>query len=93
MTRETEQLLATAKHYLAEARRVLATNPDLASSTIGEITRRNKGLSLSPGEVVLAHFGAAAVRLATVCEMAGYRLTENYRDNAFAAMKRERAGS
>jgi len=79
MTRETEQLLAVAKRYLAEARRLLKSNPEIASITIGEITRRHRTESLSPAEMVLAHFGSAAVRLATICESAGYRPTENYR--------------
>jgi hypothetical protein len=73
MTRETEQLLATANHYLAEAMGVLAGNPNLATSAIGEITRRHKRGTLSPSEVVLAQFGFAAVRLAAVCEIAGYQ--------------------
>ena len=92
MTRETEQLLATANHYLAEARRVLAKHPTLASSTIGEITRRHTGQSLSPSEVVLAHFGSAAVRLATVCEIAGYRPTENYRRKFYATSGKRQPG-
>ena len=92
MIRETEQLLATANHYLAEATRLLAKNPNLASSTIGEITRRHKGGSLSPGEVVMAHFGSAAVRLATVCEVARYRPTENYRRKFYEPSGKRKAG-
>ena len=79
MTREAEQLLAVANHYLAKARRILAKEPKLASVTIGEITRGHRRQSLSPGEMVLAHFGSAAVRLATICEIARYRPTANYR--------------
>ena len=41
MTRETEQLLAVANHYLAEARGGLATKPQLTFVTIGEITRKS----------------------------------------------------
>lgn len=53
--------------------------------TIGEITRmhRHRTPSLSSPEMVLAHFGSAAVRLATICEIAGYRPTENYRDKFY----------
>lgn len=85
MTRETEQLLATANHYLSEARLLLKRNPRIASMTIGEITRmhRNRTQSLSPAEMVLAHFGSAAVRLATICEIADYHPTENYRDKFY----------
>ncbi|MEO7818567.1 MAG: hypothetical protein ABIS18_05410 [Actinomycetota bacterium] len=83
MTRETDQLLAVANHYLAEAKRVLKTKPELASMTIGEITRSHRTRSLSPGEMVLAHFASAAVRLATICEIARYRQTENYRDKFY----------
>lgn len=83
MTRETEQLLAVANYYLAEAKRVLATKPKLAVVTIGEITRGHRSQSLSPGEMVLAHLGSAAVRLTTICEIAGYRPTENYRDKFY----------
>jgi len=83
MTRETEQLLAVAKHYLAEARRLLMDNPKIATMTIGEITRRHRTESLSPAEMVLAHFGSAAVRLATIFESAGYRPTETYRDKFY----------
>ncbi len=92
MARETEQLLATANHYLAEARRLLVKNPNLGSLTIGEITRRHKGGSLSPGEVVLAHFGSAAVRLATVCEIARYRPTENYRRKFYEPSGKRKPG-
>jgi hypothetical protein len=79
MTRETEQLLAVANHYLAEARLLLKSNPGLASMTIGEITQRHRKRSLSHAEMVLAHVGSAAVRLATICEISGYRPTKNYR--------------
>lgn len=92
MTRETEQLLATANYYLAEARRELAKTPNLASSTIGEITRRHKRGSLSPGEVVLAHFGSAAVRLATACEIARYWPTENYRRKFYEPSGKRKPG-
>jgi len=93
MTRETQQLLAVANHYLAEARRILAQKPELASVTIGEITRRHRGQSLSPGEMVLAHFGSAAVRLATICEIARYRPTENYRDKFYQRSGDRKSGS
>lgn len=83
MTRETEQLLAVANHYLAEGRELLKSNPKIAALTIGEITRMHRTQSLSPAEMVLAHFGSAAVRLATICEIAGYRLTANYRDKFY----------
>lgn len=92
MTRQTEQLLATANHYLAEAKRVLAKDPNLATSAIGEITRRHKRGTLSPSEVVLAHFGSAAVRLATVCEIAGYQPTENYRRKFYETSGKRKAG-
>jgi len=92
MTRQTEQLLATANHYLAEAKRVLAKDPNLAAPAIGEITRRHKRGALSPSEVVLAHFGSAAVRLATVCEIAGYRPTENYRRKFYETSGKRKAG-
>jgi hypothetical protein len=80
MGRESDQLFAAANHYLAEARALLSGNRSLAPVTIGEITRRHRtGPSLSPGELVLAHLGSAAARLATLCEIRHYRLTENYR--------------
>lgn len=83
MTRENEQLLAVANHYLAEAKRLLKIKPKLASMTIGDITRSHRTRTLSPGEMVLAHFASAAVRLATICEIARYRPTENYRDKFY----------
>jgi len=83
MTRETEQLLAVANHYLAEAKRVLNDKPKLASMSIGDITRSHRTRSLSPGEMALAHFASAAVRLATICEIFRYRPTENYRDKFY----------
>ncbi|MFZ5876930.1 MAG: hypothetical protein ACOYXU_11055 [Nitrospirota bacterium] len=92
MTREIEQLATTANHYLAEARRLLANRPDLGSLTIGEVTRRHKRGSLSPAEVVLAHFGSAAVRLATMCEIADYRPTENYRRKFYKPSGERKAG-
>jgi hypothetical protein len=79
MARETEQLLAVANYYMAEAKRVLKGDPGLMSMTIGQITRSHRTQSLSPGEIVLAHFASAAVRLATICEIVGYRPTINYR--------------
>ncbi len=80
MGRETDQLMAAASHYLAEASALLKSHPNLGSLPIGEITRRHRpGPSLSPGELVLAHLGSAAVRLATICEISDYRPTENYR--------------
>lgn len=79
MTRETEQLLAVANHYLAKARKVLKDNPQLASMTIGEITRNHRTRQLSHAEILLAHLASAAIRLSTICEIADYRLTENYR--------------
>jgi hypothetical protein len=79
MARETEQLLAVANHYLAEAKQVLKTDPKLASMTIGEITRNHRTRSLSPAEILLAHLASAAIRLSTICEITNYGLTENYR--------------
>lgn len=81
--RETEQLLAVANHYLAEASKILKRDPCLRSMTIGDMTRRHRTRSLSFGEMVLAHFGSAAVRLATICEIAKYRPTENYRNKFY----------
>lgn len=92
MTREADQLLAAARHYLAEARRVLARRPNLAPLTIGEIARSHQTGSLSPGEVVLAHIASAAVRLATICEIAGYRPTENYRDRFYERSGKRKGG-
>lgn len=92
MTRETDQLLKVANYYLAEARRVLAKNRALASDTIGEITRRYTTRALSPGEIVLAHFASAAVRLATICEIAGYRPTENYRHKFYEPSGKRKSG-
>jgi len=83
VTVETEQLLAVANYYLAEVRRILATKPQLTSATIGEIASNHRRHSLSPAEMVLAHLGSAAVRLATICEIARYRPTENYRDEFY----------
>lgn len=92
MPRELEQLLATANYYLAESRRVLAKNPKVAALTIGEVTRRHKGRSLSPGEIALAHLGSAAIRLATVCEIAHYRPTKNYRREFYESSGQRKAG-
>ena len=93
MTREAEQLLAVANHYLAEAKRVLVKKPGLASLTIGDITRSHGTRSLSPGEIVLAHLGSAAVRLATICEVARYCPTENYRDKFYERSGHRKSGS
>ncbi len=83
MTREADQLFAVANHYLAEARHILAKKRDLASVTIGAIARSHRTRSLSPGETALAHFASAAVRLATICEIAQYHPTDNYRDKFY----------
>jgi hypothetical protein len=77
---ETDQLLAAANHYLAEAKNVLRSHSGLADSTIGDVTARHRaGPSLSPGELALAHLASAAVRLATCCEIHGYQPTQHYR--------------
>jgi hypothetical protein len=81
--RETEQLFAAARHYLAQADEILKRREDLASRTIGDMGRGHMSRSLSHGEMALAHLGSAAVRLATICEIAGYRLTPNYRTNFY----------
>jgi len=92
MARETDQLLAVANRYLAEARRMVARTPDLASMTIGDITRRHRTGSLSPGEVTLAHLASAAIRLATICEIARYRPTENYRRRFYEPSGKRQSG-
>jgi hypothetical protein len=92
MARETKQLLATANHYLAEARRLLAKDAHLGSSTIGQIARSHRSGSLSPGEILLAHLGSAAVRLATVCEIARYSPTENYRRKFYEPSGKRKPG-
>ncbi len=92
MSREIEQLLAVANLYLAETRRILVTKPDLASVTIGEITRGHRTRSLSPGEMALAHLGSAAVRLATICEIARYRITANYRAQFYERSGNRKSG-
>ena len=92
MTREIEQLLAVANHYLAEAKQVLKTNPKLASMTIGEITRNHRTRWLSPAEILLAHLASAAIRLSTICEIADYRLTENYRKKFYEKSGKRKNG-
>jgi hypothetical protein len=77
--RETEQLFAVARHYLAQAGKILKRREDLAFRTIGDMGRGHMPHSLSHGEMALAHLGSAAVRLATICEITKYRLTPNYR--------------
>lgn len=92
MARETEQLLAVANHYLAEAKQVLKTDPKLASMTIGEITRNHRTRSLSPAEILLAHLASAAIRLSTICEITNYSLTENYRKKFYEKSGNRRNG-
>lgn len=79
MPREIQQLLKTARYYIAQANSVLSKHQQLESVTIGKITKAHSRRGLSPGEMVLAHYGSAAVRLATICEIQGYRPTQNYR--------------
>jgi hypothetical protein len=81
--REREQLLAVANHYLRQARELLERHRRIGAMTIGEVTRGHRRRSLTPAEVVLAHLGSAAVRLATLCEIDRYRLSENYRDKFY----------
>ena len=71
---------------------MVADNANLASLTISEIARRHRSGSLSPSEVVLAHFGSAAVRLATICEITGYRLMENYRRKFYETSGKRKPG-
>jgi hypothetical protein len=79
MPREIQQLLKTARYYIAQANSVLSKHQQLESMTIGKITKAHSRRGLSPGEMVLAHYGSAAVRLATICEIQGYKPTQNYR--------------
>lgn len=79
MPREIHQLLRTARYYIAQAESVLSKHQQLESMTIGEITKAHSRRGLSPGEMVLAHYGSASVRLATICEIQGYKPTQNYR--------------
>jgi len=79
MLREINQLLRTARHYIAQAESVLSRYQQLESMTIGQITKAHSRGGLSPGEMVLAHYGSASVRLATICEIQGYKPTQNYR--------------
>jgi len=90
--REIEQLLAVANHYLAQASEIVDANVGLGLMTIGEATRRHRPQSLSSGELALAHLGSAAVRLATLCEIGGYRRTENYRQKFYDRSGHRKSG-
>ena len=79
MPREIQQLLKTARYYIGEADKVLSKHQQLESMTIGKITKVHSRRGLSLGEMVLAHYGSA-VRLATICEVQGYKPTQNYRE-------------
>jgi hypothetical protein len=83
MPREIHQLLRTARYYIAQAKSVLSKHQQLESMTIGEITKAHSRGGLSPGEMVLAHYGSAAVRLATICEIQEYKPTKNYRERFY----------
>jgi hypothetical protein len=69
MPREIDQLLRTARYYIAQAESMLSKYQQLEIMTIGEITKAHSRRGLSPGEMVLAHYGSASVRLATICEI------------------------
>jgi hypothetical protein len=92
MTRETDQLLAVAKYYLARAGHILEEKRELGTLEIGTITRSHRTRSLSPGETALAHFASAAVRLATICEIVQYDPTENYRTKFYEGSGKRRTG-
>lgn len=79
MMREVDQLLKVANYYFGQAESVLSKHQQLESKTIGQITKRYCSRGLSSGEIILAHFASAAVRLATICEIKGDQQTKNYR--------------
>lgn len=83
MPREIHQLLRTVRYYIAQAKSVLSKHQQLESMTVGEITKAHSRGGLSPGEIVLAHYGSAAVRLATIFEIQEYKPTKNYRERFY----------
>ena len=74
--REVAQLLKAANFYFGQAESVLSEHERLESKTIGQITKRHSRRGLSPSKIILAYFAFSAVRLATICEIKGYQLTE-----------------
>jgi hypothetical protein len=83
MPREIHQLLRTVRYYIAQAKSVLSKHQQLESMTVGEITKAHRRGGLSPGEIVLAHYGSAAVRLATIFEIQEYKPMKNYRERFY----------
>lgn len=83
MPREIHQLLRTARYYIAQAESMLSKYQQLEIMTIGEITKAHSRRGLSSGEMVLAHYGSASVRLATICEIQRYKPTQNYRERLY----------
>lgn len=92
MSREIHQLLRTARYYFAQAEKVLSKHQQLESMTIGEITKAHSRRGLSSGEMVLAHYGSASVRLGTICEIQGYKPTKNYRERFYERSGKRRTG-
>ena len=90
--REIEQLLAVAKHYIAEASKIVEANPGLRSMTIGQVSSHHRAQSLSPAGLALAHYGSAAVRMVTLCEIAKSQPNDNYRKRFYDRSGNRKAG-
>lgn len=90
--RESEQLLAVADEYIKQTRALLQGDPRIAPMTIGEVTRLHRTKSLTAAEKALAHLASAAVRLATLCEIDGYRHSQNYRSSFYEPSGNRKAG-
>ncbi len=79
VSRELDQLLLVARHYLSQARRASRRQPAILDKTLREVTDNHTCDQLRPAEFVLAHLASCAIRLATVCEKEKARFPAPYR--------------
>jgi hypothetical protein len=67
-SREIEQLLLVAMHYLSLAKRISRTDPAILECTVDQLASHHVDGKLQKAELILAHLASSGIRLATVCE-------------------------
>lgn len=90
-SRELEQLLLVATHYLALARRASRTDPAILRDTVDQVVSSHVSGKLCRAELLLAHLASAAIRLATICEKEKTKFPAPYRTALYKSGARKGA--
>lgn len=78
-SRELDQLLLVASHYLSQAKRRSRSNPAILNRTLRQVTDNHAIGKLGPDELLLGHLASCAIRLSTVCEKEKAKFPTPYR--------------